>query len=530
MIQKLTTSILALSLVMGLTACEVSTTNGGTPNPPHKTTPDDHMEEGGISAGGGGTLPADPIHVFEAVGILTEAKRDLRLIIRNMQKFERSYNDAFEEKFYFAKDNLATKLETTDLEILEDKPCKDKNGRDVDASIHASRPNTICFSAFSVAPKLIIENAHKEIMALLVHELGHFLGANETEARKLQQRTLTFMRGINHEYVETLWKETWGITESFNFLYTSKEKVQEAIKQNDVKAVDTEIQSWVNQLDNYDKPFENKDLALLDYTIKEYEAVMRMKLRFAQIYFDTQIEGDFQEMAKESYAKCFGDQTAVKVKDFPEDCPMAYLNDSMYGEYVISKLTSLADLEEYLVDVKVYLRDLASHTRAIAFTQPLPVFHLPTTPKEVHPWLKFTGMYNATLIGCSSTSQNNYNPYKGLQQLEIQPSVVNYPMENTPAVSVKKISGGMTSTDHYFNDHNGSDFEYMTGTATTAVMTKESGDRWYDRNGHGWNKQVNSIEQINGQLVFTMKQEHFTYDYKGIYQAEASCQYQLTPQ
>jgi len=529
MIQKLMTRLLIPVLLFTLTACELTTSTDSTKPGPSPTNPNNNQEteEGGISGGGGGMLPADPLHVFEVFQILDDAKSQLRLIINNRRRFKEMEKGGW-SKFYFGKENLATQLEKTDLEILADKPCKDKFGNDVDASIHASRPNTICFSAFRVAPKVIKENANKEIMALLIHELSHFLGATEPEAQELQKMATYFMKGITHEYAKNIFNELWDISNSFDSYYSLRDDLSNAVKSRDLAKIQEVLEKWKQQIVSYDLPLKDKDLSLIDYPIAEYESVIRMKLIHAQLYMDTLTEtGDQQKMSKEYYEKCFGNHSQLKVKDFSSDnCLFAPLDSALYGDYVISKLNDISELENYLNDVVLYLRDLSNHVRAIAFHYPLPVFNLPTTLKVENPWLKFEGKYKATLLDCSKSpnAQNNWND--GLTEFEVNPRVIKNPFVDLTVAESKEVhSGGWSTSLHYSDDDT-----RVFGSSSSAVTTIETGNRWYDRQANGWSKKTTSLELVNGESILTKSKEYFSYDYKGLYQAEASCRYQLTPQ
>lgn len=205
------------------------------------TNPLQYEDEGGITAGGGGTLPVDPITVDDVYDVMRTSKQVLRLYINFKRLFPMGATPT-EKKYFFAAKNLGTVLEMTDVEVLRDQPCEDRNGKDVDGSIYASKPGRICLSAYRVAPKLMERDAHSEIDALLLHELSHLLGSTEKEAVELQKsmvhdariidfpefnlpdKTSTFIQDMKNVYAiahDSTWLDGDGdvrLTESYQWV------------------------------------------------------------------------------------------------------------------------------------------------------------------------------------------------------------------------------------------------------------------------------------------------------------------------
>lgn len=174
---------LFLSLVLFSLGCSHSS-NSAAPGAPSEG-------EGGINGGGGGTLPANPISTFDVMQVIQESKKTLNPLMKHEMKYYstegHSVTFPYEKKIFGGPVTIWDELQNTDIEILMDKPCRDLYGNPVDGSVHASKPNAICISAFRIAPKLIKERAAIEINALILHELSHRLGTTEPEAKQFQE-------------------------------------------------------------------------------------------------------------------------------------------------------------------------------------------------------------------------------------------------------------------------------------------------------------------------------------------------------
>ena len=67
----------------------------------------------------------------------------------------------------------------------------------------------------------------------------------------------------------------------------------------------------------------------------------------------------------------------------------------------------------------------------------------------------------------------------------------------------------------------------LFGDDQSAHAVEAHGNRWFDRQGHGWNRTTRSIKPVDGQLVYTLLQESFKYDYKGMWERTIECQFSL---
>lgn len=484
------------------------------------------LHDGGMSGGGGGTLPANPIGVYRAKEMIADAKKQLRLYFR----FERQYNFVSQipdSQFSLESEGLQNQLEKTDIEILEDKPCKDLSGTDVDASVVASRPNTICISAFRIAPKLIEENANKEILALLVHELSHFLGANEKEALDLQKYVAIRLEDIPKDFSADLWNKMWDATIRIEGLVSKARSILEALRQGDLKQVRAELTFVQNVLRAYDEHFESLPFAYTDYTIGDYQYLLMIKLRIVDYYISSIDESNpLRDESKQLLDECFAGNTTLTFGEISKNCHLGD-KDNIYVDETIQRPARTEDLEDVTNELIYFLHDLSGHVRALTFDQPLPFFHLPSNKNSTNPWGHFVGTYSAELTKCSSTLPDDRNYFSEFRTIEIYNEKIHYPVTED-VIYLKLASQNMTSSDPVYNGSSNNGTGKVFGDHASAVFEVENGNRWYDRQAHGWSKTTTHIyKNSTGELFFEMSREFFSYNFNGLNQGAYSCQYKL---
>lgn len=489
----------------------------------------DETEDGGISAGGGGTLPTNPIPQYRVTELVGGAKRLLRLYYNYSRHF-RDQPLTSNEKYFYGENNLSTQLEKTDIEILENKACLNKFGKEVDASIYASRPNTICISAFNIAPKIIEETAGKEISALLTHELSHFLGASEEEATDLQKWTLIRLKALSSNDIDKLEEKMWNLTMENTIRFNQQKFIEESINANDLQKTRTELNGLLDQLRDYSKELDGQPFKFIDYSINQYEDIIKSKIILAIDFINsTDPNNPDQAWAKKDYDLCFSGKTELKVGDTLTDCNIAYLRNNIYPDYTIKKLSVLSDLKSELNDVFQYVEDLNAQARAISFDQVIPFFNLPNN-QVANPWDNYIGKYSAQLLKCSGTLSTS-NPYDedALTALEIFKDKIQYPVAKEDQIFFKEINNNVTFIDAVYNGalSNGGTVK-VSGDAISATVISESGTRWYDRQGHGYSKKSRHIEKTTfGDLQLTLRRDQFRYDWNGVRESFSECTYSL---
>lgn len=163
------------------------------------------VASGGIIGGGGGTVNPDPISIYDVTHVIEQNHLDLRLLARGLSEnhsvLQMNLTPA-DPKLYDGPTTLVDVIETARVEILSDKPCLSPTGEEVDGSAPGSFPNSICISAYRIAPKLNDETSRSQILALMLHEYSHLLGTDETEAEAFQRTVLHHMKQFTHSDAE----------------------------------------------------------------------------------------------------------------------------------------------------------------------------------------------------------------------------------------------------------------------------------------------------------------------------------------
>ncbi len=485
------------------------------------------VQEGGITGGGGGTLPANPIAVYEVFEVIEDAKRNLRLYF-NYERQYRQDNPGSYQKFFFGKETVATQLEKVDLEVLKDKPCKDKNGNDVDASVIASRPNTICLSASRVAPKLIKETAQKEILALLIHELTHFLGATEAEAVAAQQWSadrISDMSKIEREKLDLALHHVTMSTESLRYSTSNH------LKSQNLDTVKKAAREVVGHLYDYKKILGDLPLAFIDFTIGNYQDVIIAKLILLEHHIDSlDPSNPNRKRSAEQIEKCFLGKDSVTVSELNENCSLTY-KENIYGKLVVERVNDLKDIQELAAEVNHFIHDLGAYFRSITFNQTLAYFHLPTTIEERNPFEKFVGVYSLKKITCASSRPKGENYFSNLTGIEISNSVIDFPIEGQRVIALKRSWDTGYTTDMIYTGNSNGYVQLVGGDDSSAVVTGERGTRWYDRQSHGWSKETRKIvRDQQGNLILDLARESFLYDYRGVREESYGCRFQLLKQ
>lgn len=302
------------------------------------------LQEGGIDGGGGGTLPANPISIEYAENIIQHSKQDLRLLYRSFQRRMRYDTDFFGAELTAKLSGgaaLIDVLEKTDIEILLDKPCHDLYGNETDGSVHASKPNAICMSVFRIAPKLSTERARAEILALITHELGHVLGADENEAVRLQYISVSYLQKTDSESASEFVGQLMKSLSAFN---------TDASKLWDAKTPTEELLVMDNLYKDIHAPIRDTAMALFTTEDEDYYRYQSARIMLAHWYaLSVSNRSDSAEWQKK-YQNVFKDDESVKLKEIPE----AFAEQNIYGDLKISKINMSWDMKHTAQEVSMY--------------------------------------------------------------------------------------------------------------------------------------------------------------------------------
>lgn len=510
---------MGLSLLFLSAACQP----GGAPAsaPPTLKPADNEPVEGGITSGGGGTLPSNPISVSDVYSVLERSKLALRLYV-NSERFIRFEHPKGVERFFWGERNLATLLEQTDIDVLADKPCKDKFGRDVDASIYGSKENRICLSAFRIAPKLIEEIADKEINALILHELSHLLGATESEAVEIQKTAVYLSSDTDYK----------NLHNTLFFLPTEVETLEIAagsIAKDAGKMAPAELEKALDDLQTKFDDFRWKDrfgrgyvtgLALFDREQTDYYHLQGMRLYWASVYARTLVPGPYQKASLERYNKVFQGAEEVTFAQAQRNGLGLSGTDNIFSEEKIKRLHSAKDVAALMRDFEDFLSEQWQYAAAFGFDSPMPVISNPLHLLKRNPFEPFFGTYKVTSHVCHTDLKND--PHYGEDVTGFELGVNS---GRADWVDLKVLNANGYGTD--LLGQNAQGVMEVSGDANFAQALKQDGSRWINNNGRGLRQKINRISKTPSGFVFVRGWDDTTMRREGIETNFYSCEYTL---
>lgn len=481
--------------------------------------------QGGVDGGGGGTLPAKPLDDYEFEKVIATAKRDLGLFVKqSMRRATRfsTQHSVIDKKLYGGPKTLWDVLQTTDLEILYDRPCRDANGQPRDGSIHASKPNTVCLSAFTIGPKTIQERAKVEIYALILHELSHFLGTTEPEAQEFQNDAAFYLSYNSDDEIdgEKFVEKSFYATEEFETELFS-------LSNNFDKLTDEDISEKLGSiLTSYSKSraasigvtysiYSSEEEDLVDY--------MYYRLMILDWYARSVTTGD--NYGKEQLQKAFENANNVSVEDLQQRIYGSPLQKSIYDRERLVRPTTKAEAKiavEELLDFSFKILRRLYHFRFGTRPNNLPVLHAPSNP-----WDQFIGKFKIVSSNCSEGTK---------------PNAVGYEIKK-PAYAPNELrliqlyenghgdSGGLTDAATVIN---AGAAVFVTGGDSWAERMDESGDLWAPHGGgHGWTQhRIRFDKDSDGHysMTETYKWRQFMYNRKPNKDSDSRCVHQLSVQ
>jgi len=146
---------------------------------------------GGVVDGGGNTGSDTPMPTSEIVDTIKNSRRVALYIFRALDYgYDWSKNPepaaAIGTKLFGEKYTIYNALEEAKFVIKPHGACRGPNGEANDASVDA-KTKKVCFSLESLSRKLYTNSGRLELLALVAHEVSHFVGTTEAEANALQE-------------------------------------------------------------------------------------------------------------------------------------------------------------------------------------------------------------------------------------------------------------------------------------------------------------------------------------------------------
>ena len=112
------------------------------------------------------------------------------------------------EKYFKTSPNIYSALDKAEFVILDQGPCLDADGKEVDAS--AANDPKVCFSLERLAKKIEHRSLEIVVASLVVHEIAHLAGANEFDAEHFQfEASIKLSEGI-YKSVKTMFENRYS--------------------------------------------------------------------------------------------------------------------------------------------------------------------------------------------------------------------------------------------------------------------------------------------------------------------------------
>lgn len=147
--------------------------------------------EGGVSGGGGGTVPSNAAGVAAVHSAIEQSRLALMLYFNDQNVRRRSGEVSSGALLFDGERTIFDVIRSTAIEVKEEAPCIDPRGEEKDGAAPSFGANSICISAKTLAAKLTTDNGWDQTIALVGHELSHLLGTNEDQAVKIQTEIIT---------------------------------------------------------------------------------------------------------------------------------------------------------------------------------------------------------------------------------------------------------------------------------------------------------------------------------------------------
>lgn len=476
--------MLMILLTFMLTSCQKNSSLGSRlpfspseikPKNENKTenqVPTLNQKEGGISGGGGGTLPSNPISIYEVKKIVQNSKKDLRLLLNfydhgKLKNDSFIYNEAVYKKIFQGDKTIRDLLETIDIELRETEACYDSENNPVDASIFSKLQNAICLSSFRVAPKLTADNARNEIEALLLHELSHLLGTTEDEAVWLQIRTISDIREADDHSIDQFLRDKLKILEdiqsSFRTVLTSKnfDELEEKLLSSQLLSLNT----WTSFYDL------EKRRALLTHDEIYYLSALHMKLAYFSQYASCK-KSNPESYWCEVLEKTFNGKNEITIEEFVQR-----QSENPYFKFLtLKKALSLNEVLNTIDEIRTFYKSQIQFDRLNGieingvFKQIIPDFL-----NHQNPFKTFSGKYDSV--------SNNCKDHDFFYGIEI--------FEDKDRLYLKKYFDNGSSTNDLMSDtfHSGDLTIYNNSQSInsnderTAIHEIIYGDLWGNING-----------------------------------------------
>jgi hypothetical protein len=474
------------------------------------STPTAGAREGGMSGGGGGTLPAKPATAYDVWKAMLDVKDDLRPFVRFLSwsrpiyipssKLEASIN----EKLFLGQRTLMDMLEETPLDYREDRPCTDSAGKEVEGSVVNTRQGSICISAYRIAPRVTVDNVRIEVEGLVLHELSHILGTTEEEAVAFQQMAVEGLRNFSPS-------ERKQMVQEFDF---HAEGLAE--KADELMLTSTELSAALNQ--HGPDIVVEKNLSVFDAPANFYDAFRTMQLIYLNQYIECQSSRPDHAYWCDQYGKLFGSSNEVAAIDLDLGTrPLTGSERDAFRSLSIKRIQDHASLLAEVSAVTSYFVQVKEYAYRMSLGGQLPYVSNPVHESGTGPLKNWIGKYSVIGVDCDSEKA------KARQGWIIGLDIASDPT-SSDQILFKRMSQNGSGTDPVANGvQSNSGYIELTGTDEHPVMKATRGVLWSDLLNGSWSRLTEEFFTAGGKAFYSRHYEEIGV--RNVY--EESCRFEI---
>lgn len=432
---------------------------------------------GGMDPGGGGTLPAFPISIQEVANIALEAKPEVLYFFNDYEwRYKDQSPSPLYQKLFKGQTTVQEVLKKLRIEVLSDRACKNSINEDVDGSIHASKFNTICISAFRIAQKIDKAAAKRELLALIAHETTHFMGANESEAVSLQQDFVSQFMNLNFESTTDFFqvrRDLEDLESKLNFSLYSVEYSDFAIAQKYL----TQSLNIITQIRANSSKSPFRVFNLVD---SDYQDLLETQLKWASLYLETLIVGDSQSESFKKYESTFQGRDYFLLHELGVRTKHIYENSKVLKIHSPNELADLLNSIQHQYQVRSLYVGMANvGAKWINLKGHKTIL-------DSNPWESFIGRYHVQAVSCDypETSENYEIEFevKSTQSGVVLSRIFKNSILSIP-IRIPFYQDDLLLTDYGLKDKN------------TAYLISEFGGHW-----------TNRFPDVNREFTLTLEQ------------------------
>lgn len=420
---------------------------------------------GGMDGGGGGVLPAHPAPIQKIREFAEEAKPQLLFLLNGYEKSYGSLSNTLIKKLFGGPQKAQEVLKGLRLEVREAAPCLTSTGVEVDASIHAFKPNTICLSAQRISQKLDEALLEREVLALLMHEVAHFMGADEIEAVKFQKDIAErIMNSSSEAKIDT----AYMISSMANFINDLGQGLQK-LEKGDLTAAEKTLLDACASLNRVETEGEVTALPYQFWGPREsqYQYLLSLKLVMGITYLQTLVADVGQDWARERYDEPFKGRNYFYLGEEAND------GTHLYAMEKITKLNSVSELIELLKGLRAEYLIRGAYTSQASYGMNWLNLNGHLTVPASNPWEKFIGTYVVQSVLCEGRDDVG-GLFPGEFRVEKTPTGLNWVAKSKGSMSSDPIQVGAYNVNSYLNSYG----ESPTGEV---FMVYEMGGSWSSR-------------------------------------------------